>query len=158
MKTMTANTSHLLLTSEEQEAITCEINGLIQSMRKGMELLDIEMAFKDFLTTPEFNYISIHGKVLDYAGLIHEASEIFTPAQKVHYNFHIENIKILAPEAVLATYISSGTFYFADSTLQFPDCASSLVWIKTEDGWKVLQMQESVQEATFKQTMIRHDL
>ncbi|MBS2213852.1 nuclear transport factor 2 family protein [Carboxylicivirga mesophila] len=154
MKTMTAKNKLQLLSTEEQEAITAEIKTLIQDMRQGMEQLDAEASFKNFITSPEFNYISIHGKVLDHAGLLKEANEVFVPAQKAQYNFRIEHIKVLSREAVLATYISSGTFFFPDSSLHFPDCATSLVWVKREDAWKVLQMQESVQESEFVQTML----
>ncbi|MBR8536386.1 nuclear transport factor 2 family protein [Carboxylicivirga sediminis] len=154
MKTMTAKTKQQLLSSNEKAAISAEIMTFIQEMREGMSQLDAKAAFKNFITTPEFNYISIHGKILDHAGLIKEANEVFVPAQKAQYNFRVEHIKVLSRDTAVVTYISSGTFFFPDSTLHFPDCATSLVWVKREDGWKVLQMQESVQESEFVQTML----
>lgn len=142
------------LEQKEQEAIINEVLPLIKKMRYGMEQLDAELAFADFITTSEFNYIGIHGDLKNYNEMIEEAKTIFVPAQKAEFNFRIANVKVLSDNAVLATYISSGTFYFPDSKLFFPDCATSLVIIKTKQGWKVIQMQESIQESTFEQTML----
>ncbi|MCT4647906.1 MAG: nuclear transport factor 2 family protein [Carboxylicivirga sp.] len=114
------------------------------------------MSFRDFLSTEDFNYIGIHGEITDYKGLIKEAKAVFDPAQSVQYNFRIANIKVLSHETVLANYISSGTFTFPDTQLYFPECATSLVFIKKLDGWKVIQMHESVQESEFVNTTIKN--
>ena len=70
MKTMTANTTSQHLTKEEQQTIISEINVLIDDMRQGMSQLDTKATFKNFINTPEFNYISQHGTIMDYAGLL----------------------------------------------------------------------------------------
>jgi hypothetical protein len=155
MKTMTASTTRYnLLSKEDEQAIVSEITVLIDDMRKGMSQLDTEATFKNFINTPEFNYISQHGTITDYAGLLKEANEVFIPARKVQSNYRVDNIKVLSRESAVATYISSGTFYFDDYKLYYPDCATSLVCVKRPDGWKVIQMQECVQESEFVQTML----
>jgi len=145
--------SNAPLTQQEKEKITTEVNAVMNSMMEGMKNLDVSMAFEaNFLLDNDFKYIDIYGKVLDSESFMEEVHNNFDVAEKVNFNFSEPDIRILNAGAAIVTLIYHGTFYFPESTLTFPDCGSTLVLKKTEDGWKVIHFHESLQASEFVMT------
>jgi uncharacterized protein (TIGR02246 family) len=145
------------LTKEEKNELTKEVNAVINSMEEGMKKLNASQAFETtFLLNDDFKYIDIHGKVLNSKAFMEEVHSVFDDARKVDFGFSEPDIRIVNSDVAIVTLIYHGTFYFPESTLAAPDCGSTLVLEKTEEGWKVIHFQESLQESEFVQTPLNN--
>ena len=137
------------MTQTDKDRINIEIESVLNSIKDGMKELNSENAFMKNIYTKDFKYIGVRGEMLDFPEFIETVNGMFNSAKKAEFNYSKNDIRILSKDIAIVNYHFNGTFYFDDSKLYFPDCACSYVMRKTEEGWKAIQFQESIQESTF---------
>lgn len=133
----------------DKKKIITVIESVLQSIKGGMRELNSEKAFFKHIDPGNFKYIGIHGEILDFPEFKNEVNDHFGSAQKAEYDFLKDDIRILAEDVALVTYLFNGSFYFESTKLSWSNCASSFVFKKSDKGWKMIQFQESIQESTF---------
>ncbi len=132
------------LTDAEKSAIRTEIRGAVNSMVRGMEILNIDSALAIFAGVPDFTMVTTDGTPTDYNGFYHVNKEFFVAASAVRLITIRDSIRFLNGDLVLYTW-----FYSADVTVKTGEhyvndkVGATLLFKRINSRWKAVYFHES---------------
>jgi hypothetical protein len=121
-----------------------EIIRAVQTVIRGCEALDMEMAFRIFWNSPDFRMISMDGRLCDYQTYIQDNIEYLKTCAQFTLTTLTQEITVFTRTLAICSWI-----YRVDATLKTGEhdridhAGASFVFRKIEDEWKVVYYQES---------------
>jgi hypothetical protein len=132
------------LSNQEKELITGEIKAAVQSLIRGCETLDMDLAFEVFEDSPEFLMMGTDGSLCDYDTYVKNNVEYLVACSSFKLTTFNEEIRILNCETAVFswTYQAEATLLNGDKDI-VENAGASFIFNKVDDKWKVVYYHES---------------
>jgi hypothetical protein len=137
------------LSSAELEQIKEELRGAINSLIRGCEALDMELAFSVFSDSPDFLMMGTDGSLCDYQTYVNNNVNYLKTCSSFELTTFGEEIRILDRDTAIFSWA-----YSARATLRTGEqdiiekAGATFVFRKVENEWKVVYYHESSLPAT----------
>ena len=128
----------------DMQKIEGEIRKAVDSLIKGCESLDMDLAFEIFWDSPDFRMIAMDGSLCNYQTYLRNNIDYLTECLSFELTTLDDEIKILGPDLALYSWI-----YAVQATLKTGECdviekaGATFVFRRLEDQWKVIYYHES---------------
>jgi hypothetical protein len=132
------------LSRAEQEQINEELRGVINTLIRGCEALDMEMAFGMFSDSPDFLMMGTDGSLCDYETYVNNNVDYLRTCSSFELTTFGEEIRILNRDTAIYSWA-----YGARATLKTGEqdvvekAGATFVFGKVENEWKVVYYHES---------------
>ena len=132
------------LSSAEQERIKEELRRAINTLIRGCETLDMEMAFGMFSNSPDFLMMGTDGSLCDYETYVKNNVDYLKTCSSFELTTFGQEIKILDRDTAIFSWA-----YGAKATLKTGEqdvvekAGATFVFGKVENEWKVVYYHES---------------
>ena len=132
------------LSSVEQEQIKEELRGVINTLIRGCEALDMEMAFGMFSDSPGFLMMGTDGSLCDHETYVNDNVNYLKTCSGFELTTFGEEIRILDRDTAIFSWT-----YGARATLKtggqdiVEKAGATFVFGKVENEWKVVYYHES---------------
>ena len=137
------------LSSAEQERIKEALRGAINTLIRGCETLDMELAFGVFSNSPDFLMMGTDGSLCNYQTYVDNNIDYLMSCSRFELTTFREEIRILDRDTAIFSWA-----YGAKATLKtgeqdvIENAGATFVFGKVENEWKVVYYHESSLPAT----------
>jgi hypothetical protein len=138
------NTGTRTLSQTRIDSMTIEFSSLIESMIFNWSAKDVDFAFSRFSNSPDFNYVSPDGTIMDYATFVEFHKYEWASWKNVKFELLEKRIKIVKSDLVIALINYKCYITHSNSNIESrPKVGATLIFSKINDNWVVTHFQES---------------
>lgn len=132
------------MTPQEKETAKAEIAGIVEGIVHGCDRLDIQEALKPYSDSPGFVAVNTDGSVVDHEGFKTINAELFEAVSSFRFTTTKEDIRFLADNLVLCTWIGSTEIVLKSGEhSRIPAFATTLLFSKVNHEWKIIYSYQS---------------
>jgi hypothetical protein len=132
------------ISDSEREQIEQELRDAVNAVIVGCGLLDMELAFKIFLNSPDFLMIGVDGSLCDYRTYVDNNGDYLATCSSFELITLREDIKLLSRDLAVFMWV-----YKAEAALKtggydvWEKVGATFVFSKIDGEWKVVRYHES---------------